>query len=63
MAGRCSEDHNACKRQDFGTYGQYFCPICGQPEADSDVISGLAVDEEVGLDVHVNFSDSRSNRL
>ena len=33
-----------------------------RPEAASDAISGVAVDE-VGLDVHVKFGSSRSNHF
>ena len=34
--------------------------ICRRPEIDSDATSGLAIDN-VGVDVHVEFGDSRSN--
>ena len=37
---------------DFGTYKSNSTPICGRPEAASDVKSGEAVGE-VGYDVHV----------
>ena len=36
--------------------------ICRRPEIDNDVISGVAVDN-VGVDVHIKFGDSRSNRF
>ena len=36
--------------------------ICCRPEIDNDVISGVAVDN-VGVDVHIKFGDSRSNRF
>ena len=36
--------------------------ICRPPELDNDVISGVTVDN-VGVDVHITFSDSRSNRF
>ena len=37
--------------------------LCGnfRPEIASDVISGVGV-QQVGMNVHVKFSDSRSNR-
>ena len=46
------------QRHDFG---QYSDPICNQAEAASDVTSGMAV-EGVGLNVHLNFDNSRSTR-
>ena len=36
--------------------------IYHRPEIDIDVISGQAVDN-VGVDVHIKFGDSRSNRF
>ena len=36
--------------------------IFRRPEIDNDVISGVAVDN-VGVDVHIKFCDSRSNRF
>ena len=45
-----------------GTYSQYSYPICSRLEAESDVISGVAV-EEVGLDGTVKFVDSKSKRF
>ena len=36
--------------------------ICRRPEIDNDVISGQDVDN-VGVDVHIKFGDSRSNRF
>ena len=40
--------------------GSDSCTICCRPEVDNDVISGMTVDN-VGMDVHVKFGDSRSN--
>ena len=36
--------------------------ICRRPEIDNDVISGQDVDN-VGVDVHIKFGDSRSSRF
>ena len=36
--------------------------ICRRPEIDTDVISGVAVDN-VGVDGPIKFGDSRSNRF
>jgi hypothetical protein len=36
--------------------------IYRRPEIDNDVMSGVAVDN-VGVDVHIKFGDSRSNRF
>ena len=46
----------------FPPDGGLLVVICGRPEIDNDVMSGLAVDN-VGVDVHIKFGDSRSNRF
>ena len=42
------------------TQNLHVCPICCRPEVDNDVISGVAI-YNVGMDVPMNFRDSRSN--
>ena len=42
------------------TQNLHVCAICCRLEIDNDVISGVAVDN-VGVDVHIKFGDSRSN--
>ena len=44
------------------TFMQYSITFSSRPEAAIDVIAGEAGDK-VGVDVHVNFGDSRSNVL
>ena len=39
-----------------------FSPYNFRPEVDNDAISDVAVDN-VGMDVHIKFADSRSNRF
>ena len=43
------------------TFVRYLVAFCSLLEAASDVISGMAV-EWGGVDVHIKFVDSRSNR-
>ena len=42
------------------THNLHVCAICCRPEVDSDVISGVAVDN-VGVHAPIEFGDSRSN--
>ena len=41
---------------------QYFIVFCSRSEAASDVISDFVI-KYAGLDLHVKFGDSRSNRF
>ena len=65
----CSRHEDSCQKtlwssnhvQNNENFNRYLFAFCSQPEAASDVISSVAV-EQVGVDISVKFGDSRSIR-